>query len=40
LVAGLLTSKYNYKIPAVSRMAIDLFEWLKERWLLILKGSI
>lgn len=33
LAAGLLSGKYNNGIPADSRLAIEGFDWLKERWL-------
>ncbi|MBX3239970.1 MAG: aldo/keto reductase [Chitinophagaceae bacterium] len=33
LAAGFLTGKYNEGIPAGSRLAIEGFDWLKERWL-------
>jgi voltage-dependent potassium channel beta subunit len=33
LAAGFLTGKYNSGIPADSRLAIEGFDWLKERWL-------
>jgi len=33
LAAGFLTGKYNKGIPAGSRLAIEGFDWLKERWL-------
>ena len=33
LAAGFLTGKYNDGIPADSRLAIEGFDWLKERWL-------
>lgn len=33
LAAGFLTGKYNDSIPAGSRLAIEGFDWLKERWL-------
>ena len=33
LAAGLLTGKYNDGIPADSRMAIEGFDWLKDRWI-------
>ena len=33
LAAGFLTGKYNDGIPAGSRLAIEGFDWLKERWL-------
>lgn len=32
LAAGFLTGKYNEGIPAGSRLAIEGFDWLKERW--------
>jgi voltage-dependent potassium channel beta subunit len=32
LATGLLSGKYNNGIPADSRMAIEGFDWLKERW--------
>jgi aryl-alcohol dehydrogenase-like predicted oxidoreductase len=32
LAAGFLTGKYNNGIPEGSRLAIEGFEWLKERW--------
>lgn len=32
LAAGFLTGKYNDGIPAGSRLAIEGFDWLKERW--------
>jgi len=32
LAAGLLTGKYNDGIPEGSRLAIQGFEWLKDRW--------
>lgn len=34
LAAGLLTGKYNNGIPEGSRMAIEGFDWLKERWIM------
>lgn len=33
LAAGLLTGKYNNEIPNDSRMAIEGFDWLKNKWL-------
>ncbi len=33
LAAGFLTGKYNEGIPEGSRLAIQGFDWLKERWL-------
>jgi len=33
LAAGLLTGKYNNGIPEGSRLAIEGFSWLKERWI-------
>ncbi len=33
LAAGLLTGKYNDGIPADSRLAIQGFDWLKDRWI-------
>lgn len=33
LAAGFLTGKYNNGIPEGSRLAIEGFDWLKERWL-------
>jgi voltage-dependent potassium channel beta subunit len=33
LAAGLLTGKYNEGIPTDSRLAIQGFDWLKERWM-------
>jgi voltage-dependent potassium channel beta subunit len=33
LAAGLLTGKYNNGIPADSRLGIQGFEWLKDRWI-------
>jgi voltage-dependent potassium channel beta subunit len=33
LASGLLSGKYNNGIPEDSRMAINGFDWLKERWL-------
>jgi aryl-alcohol dehydrogenase-like predicted oxidoreductase len=33
LASGLLSGKYNNGIPADSRMAIEGFDWLKDRWL-------
>ena len=33
LAAGLLTGKYNDGIPTDSRLAIQGFDWLKERWM-------
>lgn len=32
LAAGFLTGKYNNGIPADSRLAIEGFDWLKDRW--------
>lgn len=32
LASGLLSGKYNDGIPAESRMALDGFNWLKDRW--------
>ncbi len=32
LAAGFLTGKYNNGIPAGSRLAIEGFDWLKDRW--------
>lgn len=34
LAAGLLTGKYNNGIPEGSRLAIEGFDWLKERWVM------
>ncbi|MDO9156790.1 MAG: aldo/keto reductase, partial [Sediminibacterium sp.] len=34
LAAGLLTGKYNNGIPEDSRLAIEGFDWLKERWIM------
>jgi len=34
LAAGLLTGKYNNGIPEGSRLAIEGFDWLKERWII------
>ncbi len=34
LSAGLLTGKYNDGIPEGSRLAIEGFDWLKERWVM------
>lgn len=34
LAAGLLTGKYNNGIPEGSRLAIEGFDWLKERWIM------
>jgi voltage-dependent potassium channel beta subunit len=34
LAAGLLTGKYNDGIPEGSRLAIEGFDWLKERWVM------
>ena len=33
LAAGFLTGKYNDGIPADSRLALEGFDWLKERWI-------
>jgi voltage-dependent potassium channel beta subunit len=33
LAAGLLTGKYNNGIPEGSRLAIEGFDWLKDRWI-------
>lgn len=33
LAAGFLTGKYNEGIPEDSRLAIEGFDWLKERWI-------
>ena len=33
LAAGFLTGKYNNGIPADSRLALEGFDWLKERWI-------
>ncbi|MBN8857621.1 MAG: aldo/keto reductase [Sphingobacteriales bacterium] len=33
LAAGFLTGKYNEGIPEGSRLAIEGFDWLKERWI-------
>jgi voltage-dependent potassium channel beta subunit len=33
LAAGLLTGKYNNGIPEGSRLAIEGFDWLKEKWI-------
>jgi voltage-dependent potassium channel beta subunit len=33
LAAGFLTGKYNNGIPSDSRLAIEGFDWLKERWI-------
>lgn len=33
LASGLLTGKYNESIPADSRLSIEGFDWLKERWI-------
>jgi aryl-alcohol dehydrogenase-like predicted oxidoreductase len=33
LAAGFLTGKYNNGIPEGSRLSIQGFDWLKERWL-------
>ncbi|HVK47490.1 MAG TPA: aldo/keto reductase [Pseudobacter sp.] len=33
LAAGFLTGKYNEGIPADSRLAIEGFDWLKDRWI-------
>lgn len=33
LAAGFLTGKYNNGIPEGSRLAIEGFDWLKERWI-------
>lgn len=33
LAAGFLTGKYNDGIPADSRLAIEGFDWLKDRWI-------
>ncbi len=33
LAAGFLTGKYNEGIPAGSRLAIEGYDWLKDRWL-------
>ncbi len=34
LAAGLLTGKYNNGIPKESRLGMEGFEWLKERWVM------
>jgi len=34
LASGLLTGKYNKKIPKGSRLGMKGFEWLKEQWML------
>jgi len=34
LAAGLLTGKYNIGIPEGSRLGIEGFDWLKERWIM------
>lgn len=34
LAAGLLTGKYNNGIPEGSRLGIEGFDWLKERWMM------
>ncbi len=34
LASGLLTGKYNKGIPKDSRMAIEGFDWLKDRWIM------
>lgn len=34
LAAGLLTGKYNNGIPEGSRLGIEGFDWLKERWIM------
>lgn len=34
LAAGLLTGKYNNGIPEGSRLGMEGFEWLKERWVM------
>jgi len=34
LASGLLTGKYNKKIPKGSRFALEGFDWLKDRWML------
>ncbi|MEK7200132.1 MAG: aldo/keto reductase, partial [Bacteroidota bacterium] len=33
LAAGFLTGKYNNGIPEGSRLAIEGFDWLKDRWI-------
>jgi aryl-alcohol dehydrogenase-like predicted oxidoreductase len=33
LAAGLLTGKYNNDIPEQSRLGMEGFEWLKDRWI-------
>jgi voltage-dependent potassium channel beta subunit len=33
LAAGFLTGKYNNGIPADSRLSVEGFDWLKERWI-------
>ncbi len=33
LAAGLLTGKYNQGVPEGSRLALEGFEWLKDRWI-------
>jgi voltage-dependent potassium channel beta subunit len=33
LAAGFLTGKYNNGIPADSRLAVEGFDWLKDRWI-------
>jgi len=33
LAAGLLTGKYNEGIPAGSRLGLEGFDWLKDRWM-------
>jgi aryl-alcohol dehydrogenase-like predicted oxidoreductase len=33
LASGLLTGKYNQGIPAESRLGMEGFEWLKDRWM-------
>jgi voltage-dependent potassium channel beta subunit len=33
LAAGFLTGKYNEGIPAGSRLSLEGFDWLKERWI-------
>jgi len=34
LAAGLLTGKYNNGIPEGSRLGLEGFEWLKDRWIM------
>lgn len=34
LASGLLTGKYNDKVPKDSRLALEGFDWLADRWLL------